>query len=240
MTPTIVCFRWKPTRGYRSDFGPETVTALRNGVRANYPKAHRFVCITDAPHEIDQDIETFQLWPDLADVPNPHGAHNPSCYRRLKLFSAEAGQWFGERIIAIDLDTVIVGDLVPLFDRTEEFVIWGQSDHQKQWYNGSLFMLTAGTRVRAWTEFNPKTSPHEARRAGRFGSDQAWLSYCLGTREATVGCDEGVYSYRVHIAPKGNVLPENARIVFWHGKVDPWSYKAQQIPWVRENWRVAA
>lgn len=234
---TFVCFKWKPPSGYRSQYGPEQVQTLRAMIARHYRKPHRFVCVTDDAKGLD-GIETIQLWRDLAQVPNPLGQHNPSCYRRLKLFAPDAGETFGERVVAIDLDVVIVGDLEPLFDRPEDFVIWGQSDFPRtQWYNGSLWMLRTGTRTKAWTKFDPVRSPGLAVRAGCKGSDQGWLNYVL-PNEATWGTTDGVYSYRVHIAKNGWSLPENARIVAFHGKVDPWHYHAQQIGWVREHYRL--
>lgn len=232
---TVVCWRWKPDNGYRSKFAPWTVRALRDMVRKHYPKPHRFLCVTDDQKSIDKDIETYPLWTDFANIQSPHGRRNPSCYRRLKAFAPEMVQVFGPRFVSIDLDTVITGDLSPIFDRPEDFVIWGETN-PKSFYNGSLFMMTAGARKQVIEQFNPKTSPHTAKRSGKFGSDQGWISYCLGPGEATWGREDGVYSYRVHLEPNGGRLPENARIVNFHGREDPWGVRAQALQWVRQHW----
>lgn len=233
---TFVTFKWKPKPGYRSSFGPEAVKVLRNMIARHYSKPHRFVCVTDDTTGLD-GIETFPLWDDYKDVPSPAGGHNPSCYRRLKMFAPEAKEWFGDRVVVMDLDTVIVQDLTPLFKGDFDFRIWGESDYpQTQWMNGSLWMLKTGTRTKVWTDFDPTTSPKKAHKAGARGSDQGWMSFILGKTEATWGRKDGVYSYRKHVKPLGH-LPNDARIVNFHGHVDPWSYEAQQIPWVKENWR---
>lgn len=235
---TFVTWRWQPPAGYRSTFSPDTVYALRDMLRRHYARAHRFVCVTDRPEQLPH-VETMRLWPDLQDMPSPLGHSYPSCYRRLKVFAPDAGQLFGPRLVSIDLDTVIVGDVTPLFDRAEDVVLWGESDFVgRQHYCGSLWMLKTGTRPRVWTEFDPKTSPKEAWRAGARGSDQAWLSYKLGPHEARWTRADGVYSFRKDIAAHDNKLPANARLVAWHGKVDPWSYRAQQIPWVRTHYPI--
>jgi len=233
---TVVCFKWHPYGGitYRSSYGPEQVAILRNMVARHYPAPHRFVCVTDDARGL-KDIETIPLWHDYESIPSPHGGGNPSCYRRLKLFDPAIAELLGDRFIALDLDTVVVGDLTPIFDRPEPFVMWGETD-KRSWYNGSLILMTAGARAQVWTRFNPRTSPREALRAGRFGSDQGWISHVLGKGEATFGRKDGVYSYRVHLAPNNNELPADARITCWHGRLDPWSYAAQQIPWVREHY----
>lgn len=233
---TFVAFKWKPTRGYRSNFGPESVIVLRNMINRHYHEPHRFVCVTDDVSGL-QGVETFPLWNDHAEVPNPNGSHNPSCYRRLKLFSQDARKWFGDRLVCIDLDTVIVRDITPLFDTDVDFKIWGESDFPKtQWMNGSLWMLKTGTRTKVWTEFNPRVSPWGASRAGARGSDQGWMSYILGKNEAMWGREDGIYSFRKHIAATG-LLPEDARLVCWHGRIDPWHPEAQRIPWVREHYQ---
>ena len=145
---TFVTFKWAPPVGYRSHFDAENVNTLFRMIRRHYDGPMRAVCVTDDPAGIDESIETMPLWDDLASVPSPHGAHNPSCYRRLKLFAPDAGETFGPRLVAIDLDMVITGSLNALFDRPEDFVIWGESDFPgRQHYCGSLWMLKTGTRT---------------------------------------------------------------------------------------------
>ena len=233
---TFVSWRWKPPRGYRSTFAPETVYALRDMIRRHYHRSHRFVCVTDEP-DVLPGLETIRLWADFADVRSNIGSSYPSCYRRLKLFAPEAGEMFGPRVVSIDLDMVIVKDITPLFDRPEDFVIWGESDYPKtQAYNGSLWMLRTGTRTHVWTSFDPKTSPQIAYQSGARGSDQGWMRYALGPNEATWTKKDGVYSYRKDIAKWGRGLPDDARVVAFHGKTDPWDFQAMNVPWIREHY----
>lgn len=235
MTPlTFASWRWQPPKGYRSTFAPDTVYALQAMIARHYHQPFRFVCITDRPEELP-GIETIRLWEDCSRLQSPIGHSYPSCYRRLKLFAPDAGETFGERVVSIDLDTVIVNDITPLFDRPEDFVIWGESDFRSQRYCGSLWMLRTGSRPRVWTEFDEQTSPRQAWVHGHRGSDQGWLSYML-PNEATWGKKDGVYSYRKDIAKRGDQLPKDARIVCWHGKIDPWSSHGQRIPWVRQHY----
>jgi hypothetical protein len=234
---TVVCWRWQPMEGYRSTFGPETVNVLRRMVARHYPHPHRFVCVTDDVEGLDPAIDIVPLWNDYADLPSPAGGKNPSCYRRLRAFAPDIGDVFGPRFVSLDLDCVIVGDLTPLWDRPEDFVIWGDTN-PSTFYNGSMFLMTAGARARVWTEFNPARSPQLAKAAGHFGSDQGWISYCLGPHEAKWSRADGVYSYRNDLAPNGaSNLPADARITLWHGSVDPWTPNGQRLGWVREHYR---
>jgi hypothetical protein len=157
------------------------------------------------------------------------------------MFSAEARDIIGGRIVSMDLDTVITGDLTSLFTREEDFVIWGGRAAQPKtripfcWYNGSLMMLRAGTRTKVWDTFDPKRSPQEAHRANARGSDQGWIAFCLGEKEATWGESDGVFSYRSHIIPNQGKLPSSARLVAFHGNHDPWQPEVQRVaPWIRE------
>jgi hypothetical protein len=236
---SFVTFKWQAYTGYRSTFKSEHVNVLFRMIDRHYTAPHRNICVTDDPKGITGEIEVVPLWSDHANVPNPNGGtRNPSCYRRLKLFAPDAGDQFGDRIVVMDLDTVIVGDLTGLFARPEDFVIWGQTDFPRtQWYNGSLWMLRTGTRPKVWTEFQPRTSPRMASKAGKKGSDQGWFSYILGPNEAVWTTADGIYSYRVHLSTMNWELPANAKIVAFHGHTDPWSHKAQQLPWVRSNWQ---
>jgi hypothetical protein len=234
---SIVTFKWTPYPHYRSRYDAETVNTLFRMVDRHYPLPHRNICVTDDAKGIDPHIDIVPVWNDHGHIVNPSGPHNPSCYRRLKMFAPDAGKTFGERIVVMDLDVVIVRDVTPLFTRTEDFIIWGYSDYPKtQFYNGSLWMLKTGSRPKVWTEFHPRESPIKAYRKGCKGSDQGWLSYII-PNEPRWGTADGVYSSRVHIAPNNWTLPDDARIVVFHGKVDPWSFAAQQIPWVREHYR---
>jgi hypothetical protein len=231
----VITWKWRPiSRNYRSTFRAETVNTLFRMVRRHYPEPFRAVCVTDDPHGIDPSIEIVPIGDHLATIPNPHGAQNPSCYRRLRMFAPEAADTFGPRFVSLDLDTVITGDLVPLWDRPEEFVAWGDTNRGTP-YNGSMILLTAGARPRVWQTFDPRDSPRKAKAAGCFGSDQGWISYCLGPGEARWGRADGVYSYRNDIKRSGR-LPAGARIVFFHGRIDPWAREAQALDWVREAW----
>src|ERR1700742_3284952 len=237
MVESIVTWKWKPRTGYRSHFGPETVNILKKMCRRHYKKPFRFICVTDDPKGIDPDVEIIPLWDEWADIPNPHGHLNPSCYRRLKIFSPEAKNMFGERFVSMDLDTVILDDMTPVWGRTEDIVCWGDTS-PGTYYNGSMIMMTAGCRTQVWEDFDPVKSPMLAKAAGQFGSDQGIISHKLGPNEAKWSRFDGVYSFRIHIRNLRNLEPpDGARIVMFHGHLDPWSPATQRLHWVRQNWR---
>lgn len=230
----MVCWRWKPTHGYRSSFGPETVNTLRRMVARHYPRPHRFMCVTDDSDGIDSEVEIIEPWDDFADVPTPRGVGVvfPSCFRRLRMFESRVGDVFGDRFVSLDLDAVVVNDLRPLWDRNEDFVGW-RDPYLKNQMNGSMVLLTAGSRPQVWDDFDPNTSPAIASR-GYKGSDQGWISHCL-PNEATWGPADGVYSYKLDIAARG-MPPANARIVFFTGTPKPWDRGTNHIEWIARNY----
>jgi hypothetical protein len=233
---TFVTWKWTPEIGYRSTYPAKTVNVLKSMVDRWYQHPHRFVCVTDDGDGIDSSVEIIPAWNDYAHLQSPHGNRNPACYRRLRMFHPEIEKFFGPRFVSMDLDVVITGDLTPLFHRPEEFVAWGDTNNLPgSHYNGSLILMTAGARSQVWTKFDPMKSPREALKAGCWGSDQGFISYCLGPGEARWSTADGVYSFRNHIR-KSMKLPENARLVSFHGRVDPWSSEGQGIDWVRKHW----
>lgn len=232
----VCCFKWKAAPGYRSKFEGKHVNVLASMVRRNYQKPHRFSCITDDPSGIDSSIRIIPLWKDHAKLQSAYGLKNPSCYRRLKLFSPEAREIIGPRFVSLDLDIVITGDLSPLWDRPEDIVFWKSPIPPPRYrYNGSMILMTAGARPQVWTDFHPIHSVRETKMKGIFGSDQAWISMKLGAGEATWDKGDGVYSYRLELNPQKQ-LPANATVVIFHGEFDPWGSQPQQLDWVRRHW----
>lgn len=205
-------------------------------VRRNLRIDHEFCCITDDPLGIDSGIRIIPLWREHAGLPNPSIRNGPSCYRRLKMFSAGFSDLVGPRFVSLDLDCVITGDVTPLWDRPEDIVLWGGTTPHNH-YNASMILMSAGARRRVWDEFDPAVSPMRAKAAGHLGSDQAWISHKLGPGEAMWSQADGVYSFRCDLTPKGGALPADARIVICHGKRDPWGPEMQRLAWVREHWR---
>ncbi|NCC30972.1 MAG: hypothetical protein EOM24_02985 [Chloroflexia bacterium] len=226
----IVTFKWGQPN-YRSNFRAEHVNTLKNMVKRNLSLPHRFICITDDPTGIDAD--TMPLWESpIQGLP----ADRPNCYRRLRLFSEEAREAFSPTIACIDLDTVITGDITPLFAGQEPFVIFNGTSKQTP-YNGSFWILRDGSRRQVWDRLVPE-APHLTK--GIVGSDQAWIAYVLGHGEATYGKAEGLYSYRLdfRLASQKRTLPDNCRMVSFHGRVDPWTRAALRAsPWIEEHYR---
>lgn len=232
---TVLTFKWN-TPGYRSTFLPEHVNTLQSMVSRNLHIPHKFVCITDDPEGLE--CEFFPLW-DFPQIKTPSKKTN--AFRCLKLFSNEAKSWFEtEHILVLDLDIVIVNDITPLIDLSLDFKIWEDS-HKNTHYNSSIWQHRLGTRTQVWDSFNPIISPRIIKQKEIMGSDQAWISYSLGPKEKTWSkTTDGIYSFRYDLK-EGKIdlsRKENARIIVFHGKFNPWDKELQDsIPWIKKYYK---
>lgn len=233
---SIVCWKWKASEGFPTQYDSTHVNALRQMVERVYNKPYRFFCVTDDPSGLDNRVEAVPLWDDFADLYPQNGKVGLSCYRRLRLFSPEAGIMFGDRIVSIDLDVVLTGDMSPLWDEDVEFAMCAAFT-SRSIYNGSMWMIKAGAREKVWHDFDPNNVARICAEQGLRGSDQAWISLCLGPDERKWTTDDGIYSYSNHLFPAGGELPENARLVSFNGNKKPWQLGLRKkYEWIKEGW----
>ena len=255
MALTVVTFLWEdPAFRWRDRFvyGPEHVDRLASAVRANLDMDYRFVVVTDHRAEAFTEVdEVVPLWPDFRE----HGR----CYTRLKCFDPAIRDVLGDRLVWIDLDSVVLGDLTPLFSRTEDFIIWGFNQQRfistKNRYCGSMLMMDAGARPEVFKAFNFAEARMLKASKGLVGSDQAWIEHVLGSDEAIWTADDGVMSFKVNLdgddtkktgaklAGRDKRLGmqhcrlEDARIVFFHGQHDPSMVSLhREYPWIADYW----
>lgn len=233
----IVTYLWN--EGFR-DYRAAHVNVLARMFARHLTIPHRVVCITDAKDGFDEAvtvIETPESARKLMHIKTPEGSRFPSCYRRLWTFSDEA-KALGKRILLVDIDIVVCGDMRPVVERTEDFVGWRP---MRDWGNstrigGGIFLLRAGSRPDVWADFDGPGAIERARRAGFRGSDQAWISYKLGGTEACWPKESGIYSIRDFEGRNPRNCPADARIVQLNGPRKPWDAEAQGWGWVARNW----
>ncbi|MDE0520610.1 MAG: hypothetical protein OXH79_01475 [Boseongicola sp.] len=105
MKRTVICMKWG--KAHASDY----VNVLASAVRRNLHEEHRFVCLADDAEGISPDVETLPI-PDMGLSP---GNLRFGCWPKISLFKPELHDLFG-RALYIDLDSMICGDLAPMFD----------------------------------------------------------------------------------------------------------------------------
>jgi hypothetical protein len=214
-------------------FSEDDLDKLAAGLRRRVNQPHRILCMTDrllGRRPISGVSYKQILDYELLAV--------KGCFVRLRIFDP---YWQflreirkGEKIVVIDLDTVITGNLDPLFDRHEPFVIMqGANATNPCPFNGALQMLRAGYRPDVWADFSlgaaAKTPHHE------FPDDQGWLHHKIPDAAGwKVGPEHGVYVYNKPGWPGGDALPEGARLVTFINK-HPSQFS--HLDWVKDNFK---
>lgn len=192
----------------------------------------RVVCVTDMRDGLDRRIEVVS--PPVKDD-GPMAAlalAAPRCYRRLWNWSREARAALGERILALDIDTVLLRDITPLIERPEDLVVWRYHGIVM----GGAYLLRTGTHPEVWEQFDFTRSPVQLAERHYRPSDQGWLNYAL-PRDTPVW-DEGL-----HLLVRQNAdepPPESARLVSFGGVPKPWSRDAEKrYPWLAAHYSVS-
>jgi hypothetical protein len=220
----IVLWKWRDRRKRHIlfDYSAEAVNRKVAELRRYLSIPHDVVCITDDAAGLSGEVRVVPLWPE--------GGELGGCWRRLKAFAPEMRGMIGPRFAWIDLDSLIVGPLDPLFERAEPAVFYRSESVAGTPYNGSLVLMDAGARAEVWTSFDPERSPALARAAGYKGTDQSWIAYVLGSAESIWTKADGVLHFSLDCVPN---LPADGRIVFFPGVYKPHMALARQhAPWI--------
>lgn len=207
------------------------IQKLAAGVRRHYPGDFRFVVYADRPLNLPSPIDARLIAnPDLV---------GRSCFCRLRMFDPTWQGWHGfdDRIISLDLDAVITGSLVGLFDRTEPFLILrGVNAVNPNPFNCSVMMLRAGECAEVWNDFTPEKA--KAVPFHNFPDDQGWIWHKLPQAAGwDAGRASGIYGFQKPGWPPGQALPHDARIVAFIGWRKPSMFK--HIRWVKNHWSIA-
>ena len=221
---------WSQPNG-RTSYTAEHVNIWADQVDRHLSMDHELACITDMPEGIDPRVKIIAPPRTFEDVRLPTWGEDrglPQCLRRIAMFAPDAAETFGERFVSMDLDSVIAEPLDPLFDRKDDFIMYrGTTD--KRPYNGSMVMMTAGTRSQVYTEFTPERAVEAGKQY--LGSDQAWISHVLGWGEATWGPEDGVVWWGSRLNHKA----PSWRLMFFPGHPKPWDL--QESAWIAMHYR---
>ena len=191
------------------------------------------------------NLEAFANDANITALPLPLATHVPNtCFVRLFTFAPAAKDILGERVLRIDLDTIVVGNLDSLVRRNDDLVMWRNptrwwmEQHRelanKEAYGfwcGSLLLHTTGTMPYLFSQFDPK-------KPGAIDDDH-YLSKVMGPHCAYWDQEDGVYRYITNdmwrLSGVVSTLPENAKIVFFPGTEKPWVPSViARAPWIKQ------
>lgn len=257
---TIACYFWHPDPGskFAAPYTADDVRRLQRMVKRHLTTKHEFAVITDRPHMFDGDKA-------IRAIPLDKTKHVPgTCYARLMTFHPDGAGIFGERLLQIDLDTLIVGSMDKLVDRDEDLILW-RNPARIPWDgpavydgvslpDGTAVIELAGRHVYAFNQrrcyYNTSILMH---RCGSMPDvwqdfnperptakdDQWYLSNLFGRDCAYFDQGHGVYRLAREDTPGSGVdgkLPDNACIVTFPGSDGKWTDPRirQANPWIEE------
>lgn len=201
-------------------YGPEYVERLRRGVERHLNTSHRFVCITD---------KTFRSDIELVDSEGL-----PGWWAKMLLFRAD---WRSEcDVIYLDLDTVVVGNLLPLrlVAANHKFGIcanFAREYGSHLWpckYGSCTMTLRRGMSQRIWENYIWRRE-HIERRNERYGDQKAIEELYP---DATILQSVLPRGYFLNYRELNGECPVESAIVVFGGKSKP--DNAPQ--WVQDQW----
>lgn len=217
-----------------SKYNASDVEKLSASVSRNLNQPHMFVCVSDR-------LMSFSGGIIRRSIKDRNLLLVDGCFARLRMFDPEwqSGFWVkqepDDRIVNIDLDTVITGNLDLLFDRKEPFLIMqGANSVNPCRFCGAMMMVRRGAVPHLWSWFSlddaMKIPFH------KFPDDQGWI-WAKEPNAAGWQCGrDGVYAFHKPGWPKGSDdLPSDARLVTFNGFRSPQMFNS--LPWIREHWR---
>lgn len=226
----VITWKWG---GARSFYNGRHVNALYRMISENLTVPFDFTCITDDATGIDARVNVVDL-PDFTHLP-PNRRGGTSCYVRLWVFSDEAKEKLGTRVVSLDLDVVVTNNLDKLFSETGEFVAWFDPASPAYRYQGGFYIHQLGTRTYLWDEFKGQETQDMTRAAGLNGTDQAWMSYRLPV-EQFVNKKHGLWKAK-EFSQMGNPFRESC-LVQLQGDWPPWDGRGQRMfPELCEIWK---
>jgi hypothetical protein len=193
--------------------GVEYVRILNDMVRRNLPEGYpgKFIVFTDSPGDYGPEIEVRQL-----PVPGLDGWWNKLSLFKQGVFEA------GERVLYLDLDTVLTGRLDAVADYSGDFAIL------RDFYRPSGLQSS----VMAW-RVSPKTEDIwmywvRAQMPKVIGGDQTWIEQAY-TGKPDIWqsiLPDAFISYKV----SGGSAPDKAAVVVFHGHPRPHEVLTGWVP----------
>jgi len=210
---------------------------------------HTFHVIEESPLEL-YPYSDMRIHPTYTDHANMV-ANNRSCFRRLRLLDRDMADVLGPRILQLDLDVVITGDVTELFTRTEPVVVCRQTSvvrkdgHERTTYNPSMLLFDAGALHGVWERFHasPLNVWNAAKSHGWACTDMAilndWFNAPGGVNRPAIWTEkDGVVTYWREVRRNNHNLPDGARVVLFYGRQNPGDPDVQKAcPWILSHWR---
>ena len=213
MEKNVICIKWG------NKFSSEYVNRLYKMVKKNLTLPYRFVCFTDNPEGINEDIEIKPLpYIDDSGIPD-------RMWKKLGLFSKELSDLSGTALF-LDLDIIIRKSLNPFFEKEGEFFIIKDYDFPNDIIgNSSVFRFNIGAHSDIIEHFYQEGK--DIRK--RYKNEQAFLSHEMYKKGLlNYWPNDWVVSFKRQCLYPFPICwfktprdPKEAKIMIFHGKPNP-------------------
>ncbi len=253
---TVVCLKWGEP--YPAGY----VNVLQRAVCDHLSYPHRFVCITDTPDGLADEVEVISL----PEIPLDKSQWVPGMWPKVVMF--KKGMFAeDELLLYIDVDVVLNRSLDPFVELIDKqgglriirewnpdiwhlLPVWMRPDRGG---NSSVVGFLAGEQTHLFDDF--EEAPEEI--CLRHGNDQQYITRKANGRRYWP--DRWCASFRRTCVPHWplNLIfrdvwkPSRSKIFIFHGKPDPtdmvedgdyrwgtdWRYGFGPVKWVQEYWQ---
>lgn len=257
----ILCLKWGHV------YGSEYINRLYAGVKRNLKRPFRFVCVTDDPRGVREEVECRPFPEKPAFLPET--CPWPNIFVKLLVFRDGFADLTGPTLF-FDIDVTITGELDRFFDykKGEFCIIHNWIERRKQIFrkrpaigNSSCFRFEAGKMNQIYGLFAANWQDAMNRR--KFTTEQSFMTWAVGqTQKVNWWPEHWVCSFKRQLVP---VFPLNWLItpyrpskdvsfIAFHGEPDiPQAIEgyrrrnngkkagihlaSKPAPWIAEFWR---
>ena len=246
---TITCIKWG------TKFPPYYVNRLYAGVKRHMDRPFRFVCFTEHPEGIRDEVEIFPL-PEVPFedemVKAMTTGKRRGAWRKLTMLKPGAGKLSGP-CIGMDLDVVVTGPLGPLLDYKPGKMCmgrdWLEKRRRRPGGHGSVFRFDPALHGYLYSDFADDLQGSIAYR----GEQKYTSMTSLKHGDLEYFPDGWICSFKRQAIPYFPLnfiqqprLPEDCRVMCFHGtpKMEEAlvgdcpkiRYRTKPAPWLRELW----
>lgn len=203
---TVVCVK------VGAKYGPEYVNRLAAMVERNTTLEHRFVCLTDNPEGVEPDCQAI-------------GVNWPGWWAKVGIFKRPMALG-SRRLLYLDLDTIIAGNIDCLLDYRGDFAIL-RDFYRPHGYQSAMMLMGPHFGRHLYDNFKP-----EHMEAFRGRGDQGYIESQVTGADLIQDMWPGrAVSYKVHCL---DGPPKGAAVINLHGRPKP--HELPQDNWARRIW----
>lgn len=213
---TVACVYWKGSfRGRENVYTTEWVRKLKDMVARNLPIPHRFVCLSN----VDVPCERIPLIHDWEGF-----------WSKVELFRPDI---FEDRVLYLDLDTLVLQDLQEVINYPSPFAIIGKDHYHTtkregkdfiNWYNSSVMVWDAEKYHHIYRDFCPSIQM-----ATLYG-DQDWIAI----REPDLAKFPKDWIRKLRYFPANHKPPDLKIMLVMPMKNE---IASQKYEWIKEIWK---